>query len=239
QRGLRVGVNWLSVLNIIFSISSPDSSLEGLLQYEVVHPQRVDSTGHFISNLVSHRVSRIRRRQTLESSESLAHVFYNLQYGGQDLLFNLTLNPHLLAPGFLTERRHGGLQGSTLHSHGHSLCYFLGEVWSSSATKGQAAVSTCDGLTGLFKLSEEEFFIRPLEQPHGTAEPQAHVIYKRDTSQANSQLVRSLFEEGKPVNGTCGVKAASQKRVNVQTPGNPVQALSEQARGNCGEEKLP
>ncbi|KAL6468877.1 hypothetical protein MHYP_G00224010 [Metynnis hypsauchen] len=182
-----------------------DSTLEGLLQYEVVHPQRVDSTGHFVSHLVSHHVSRVQKRQTVESAESLAHVFYNLQYAGQDLLFNLTLNPHLLAPGFLTERRSGGLLGSTLHSHGHSLCYFLGEVWSSAATKGQAAISTCDGLTGLFKLSEEEFFIRPLEQPHGTAESQAHVIYKRDTSQTNSQLVQSLFE-GKSSNGTCGVK---------------------------------
>uniref|UniRef100_A0A8B9KX85 ADAM metallopeptidase with thrombospondin type 1 motif 7 n=1 Tax=Astyanax mexicanus TaxID=7994 RepID=A0A8B9KX85_ASTMX len=160
---------YCAIINLVL-----DSSLEGLLQYEVIHPQRVDSTGHFISNLVSHRVSRIRRRQTEDSGESLPHVFYNLQYGGQELHFNLSLNPHLLAPGFLTERRYGGLQGSTLHSHGHSVCYFLGEVWSSSATKGQAAVSTCDGLTGLFKLSEEEFFIRPLEQPHGTAKPQAH-----------------------------------------------------------------
>uniref|UniRef100_A0AAR2L7P9 A disintegrin-like and metallopeptidase (reprolysin type) with thrombospondin type 1 motif, 7 n=1 Tax=Pygocentrus nattereri TaxID=42514 RepID=A0AAR2L7P9_PYGNA len=185
-------------------------TLEGLLQYEVVHPQRVDSTGHFISHLVSHHVSRVRKRQAVESAESLAHVFYNLQYAGQDLLFNLTLNPHLLAPGFLTERRSGGLQGSTLHSYGHSLCYFLGEVWSSAATKGQASISTCDGLTGLFKLSEEEFFIRPLEQPHGKAEPQAHVIYKRDTSQTNSQLVQSLFE-GKSSNGTCGVKVERQR----------------------------
>uniref|UniRef100_W5KIN5 ADAM metallopeptidase with thrombospondin type 1 motif 7 n=1 Tax=Astyanax mexicanus TaxID=7994 RepID=W5KIN5_ASTMX len=192
-------------MQCIFLISSADSSLEGLLQYEVIHPQRVDSTGHFISNLVSHRVSRIRRRQTEDSGESLPHVFYNLQYGGQELHFNLSLNPHLLAPGFLTERRYGGLQGSTLHSHGHSVCYFLGEVWSSSATKGQAAVSTCDGLTGLFKLSEEEFFIRPLEQPHGTAKPQAHVIYKRDTSQTDHQLVQPLSLE-KPSNGTCGVK---------------------------------
>uniref|UniRef100_A0A8B9L0N7 ADAM metallopeptidase with thrombospondin type 1 motif 7 n=1 Tax=Astyanax mexicanus TaxID=7994 RepID=A0A8B9L0N7_ASTMX len=199
------------LMQCIFLISSADSSLEGLLQYEVIHPQRVDSTGHFISNLVSHRVSRIRRRQTEDSGESLPHVFYNLQYGGQELHFNLSLNPHLLAPGFLTERRYGGLQGSTLHSHGHSVCYFLGEVWSSSATKGQAAVSTCDGLTGLFKLSEEEFFIRPLEQPHGTAKPQAHVIYKRDTSQTDHQLVQPLSLE-KPSNGTCGVKVVRVER---------------------------
>lgn len=116
------------------------------LQYEIVHPQRVDSDGAFISNLVSYRVSRVRRRQTVDSIKSLPHVFYHLQYNGEDLLFNLTLNPYLLAPGFLTERRCGGLQSSTLHSPGNSLCYFLGEVWSESAAKGQAAVSTCDGL---------------------------------------------------------------------------------------------
>lgn len=82
----------------------------------------------------------------MDNVESLPNVFYHLQYNGEDLLFNLTLNPYLLAPGFLTERRAGGLRGSTLHSPGNSLCYFLGEVWSESAAKGQAAVSTCDGL---------------------------------------------------------------------------------------------
>ncbi|XP_053369210.1 A disintegrin and metalloproteinase with thrombospondin motifs 7 [Clarias gariepinus] len=186
-------------------------SREGLLQYEIVHPQRVDPDGVFISNLVSYRVSRVRRRQTVDGTDSgLPHVFYYLQYNGEDLLFNLTLNPHLLAPGFLTEWRYGGLRGSRLHSLGNSLCYFLGEVWSDSAAKGQAAVSTCDGLTGLFKLSEEEFFIRPLEQTHGSEEPQAHVIYKRHTSEHNSQLVQPLFE-GKTSNGTCGVKDVQER----------------------------
>ncbi|KAB5558862.1 hypothetical protein PHYPO_G00022090 [Pangasianodon hypophthalmus] len=191
------------------------SSPEGLLQYEIVRPQRVDSDGAFISNLVSYRVSRVHRRQTVDSIESLPRVFYHLQYNGENLLFNLTLNPYLLAPGFLTERRNGGLRGSTLHSPGNSLCYFLGEVSSESAAKGQAAVSTCDGLTGLFKLSEEEFFIRPLEQTHGSEEPQAHVIYKRHTTEHNSQLVQPLFE-GKTSNGTCGVKDVQGRARRVE-----------------------
>ncbi|KAK3562031.1 hypothetical protein QTP86_024784, partial [Hemibagrus guttatus] len=191
------------------------SSPEGHVQYEIVHPQRVDSNGAFISNLVSYRMSRLRRRQTVDSTESLPHIFYYLQYNGEDLLFKLTLNPYLLAPGFLTERRAGGLRGSTLHSPGNSLCYFLGQVWSESAVKGQAAVSTCDGLTGLFKLSEEEFFIRPLEQTHGAEEPQAHVIYKRHTTEHNSQRVQPLFE-GKTFNGTCGVKDVHGRAQQVE-----------------------
>lgn len=123
-----------------------DSSPNGFPNYEVVHPIRVDSSGHLLSNHVSHRVSRIQRRETSKDKESLAQVFYHLQYDGQDLHFNLTLNPHLLAPGFLTEWRYGGLQGSTLNSHGHSLCYFLGDVWSSTLKWGHAALSTCNGL---------------------------------------------------------------------------------------------
>ncbi|XP_066504179.1 A disintegrin and metalloproteinase with thrombospondin motifs 7 [Hoplias malabaricus] len=225
DRGLRVLGSAFSLLYLLATAWSileaakankqlTDISLEGLLQYEVVYPQRVDSTGHFLSNLISHRVNRVHRRQTVESTEIRNHVFYSLQYGGQDLHFNLTLNPHLLAPGFVTERRSGGLQGSTLRSHGLSLCYFLGEVWSNTDTKGPAAVSTCDGLTGLFKLSEEEFFIKPLEQPH-RAEPQAHVVYKRDTSQANRQLLQPLFE-GNPSNGTCGVKDPRGGAIRVE-----------------------
>uniref|UniRef100_A0A8C1UT84 ADAM metallopeptidase with thrombospondin type 1 motif 7 n=1 Tax=Cyprinus carpio TaxID=7962 RepID=A0A8C1UT84_CYPCA len=165
-----------------------DSSIDGLPNYEVVHPVRVDSSGHILSNLVSHRVRRIQRRGTVQNKKSLAQVFYHLQYGGQNLHFNLTLNPHLLAPGFLTEWRYGGLQGSTLHSHGHSLCYFLGDVWSSTLKWGQAALSTCNGLTGLFKLSEEEFFISPLESAQEESAPRAHAIYKRHAVQSEHQL---------------------------------------------------
>uniref|UniRef100_A0AAY5EWT5 Peptidase M12B domain-containing protein n=1 Tax=Electrophorus electricus TaxID=8005 RepID=A0AAY5EWT5_ELEEL len=186
------------------------SSLEGLLQYEVVYPQRVDSAGRFISNLVSHHMSRIGRREAADGGAGTPRVFYSFRFAGQDLLLNLTLNPHLLASGFLVERRSGGLRGSALHAYPHSMCHFLGEVRGRSAAAGQAAVSTCNGLTGLFRISEEDFFIRPLQQTHIGVEPQGHIIYKQYSSQASSQLEEPFFMEN-PSNGTCGVRGERQR----------------------------
>uniref|UniRef100_A0A8C9VET0 ADAM metallopeptidase with thrombospondin type 1 motif 7 n=1 Tax=Scleropages formosus TaxID=113540 RepID=A0A8C9VET0_SCLFO len=186
--------------------------LQGLLEYEVVHPSRVDPAGHFVSNLVSHRVNRVQRRDTSRTGASLAQVFYHLQLRGQDLLFNLTLNHHLLAPGFLTERRYGGLEGAKIRAHGHSLCHFLGEVWGSPSTWGQAAISTCDGLTGLFKLSQEEFFIRPLEQVSEEGQPQAHVVYKRHTEQPRDPLLRPLSAGSKVSLSTDSIRRAEWQR---------------------------
>uniref|UniRef100_A0A6Q2Z4L6 Peptidase M12B domain-containing protein n=1 Tax=Esox lucius TaxID=8010 RepID=A0A6Q2Z4L6_ESOLU len=165
---------------------NPNASfLQELPHYEVVHPSRVDAKGHFLSNFVSHRVSRLRRRETQDDPGSLARVFYQLQHGDHHLLFNLTLNPQLLAPGFLIERRYGGLEGAKISNRGSSLCHFIGEVWDRATVKGRAAISTCAGLTGLFRLSEEEFFIQPLEQPSDeSSASQAHVIYKRHTRPA-------------------------------------------------------
>ncbi|TRY98459.1 hypothetical protein DNTS_017514, partial [Danionella cerebrum] len=183
----------------------------GVSNFDIVHPIRVDSLGHFLSNLTSHRVSRIHRRETGKNSrESLSQVFYHLQYGGQELHFNLTLNPHLLSPGFLTERRYGGLEGSVLHSNGRSLCYFLGDVWSTALKSGQAAVSTCDGLTGLFKLSGEEFFISPLEQKQEETAPRPHAIYKRHAIQSEHHLLQPLFGEHM-TNTTCGVIGGAEQ----------------------------
>uniref|UniRef100_A0A4W6F610 ADAM metallopeptidase with thrombospondin type 1 motif 7 n=1 Tax=Lates calcarifer TaxID=8187 RepID=A0A4W6F610_LATCA len=164
-------------------------SQQDLPQYEVVRPTRVDARGHFLSNFLSHHVRRVQRRQASEGPVALDRVFYQLWHGGHSLNFNLTLNPHLLAPAFLTERRYGSLVGAQIHPSGSSHCHFLGEVWDEATVKGSAAISTCDGLTGLFKLSDEEFFIQPLEKP---------IVQPISGKQALS--------------GTCGVKNIERQR---------------------------
>uniref|UniRef100_A0A8K9WUT9 Peptidase M12B domain-containing protein n=1 Tax=Oncorhynchus mykiss TaxID=8022 RepID=A0A8K9WUT9_ONCMY len=202
----------------LFTTSQSISRQHGLPQYEVVHPYRVDAKGHFLSNFVSYRVSRVQRRETQGEPGNPTRVFYQLQHGGHNLHFNLTLNPHLLAPGFLTERRYGGMEGAKIRSHGPSLCHFIGDVWDQATMKGRAAISTCDGLTGLFKLSQEEFFIRPLERSSDElTAPQVHIIYKRHTSPTQSQLVQPISGDH-TTNGTCGVKdpAAALERVERQ-----------------------
>uniref|UniRef100_A0A3P9C6V8 ADAM metallopeptidase with thrombospondin type 1 motif 7 n=1 Tax=Maylandia zebra TaxID=106582 RepID=A0A3P9C6V8_9CICH len=132
---------------------------------------------------LSHHARRLQRREASVEPAGLDRIFYQFWHGGHNLHFNLTLNPHLLAPGFMTERRFGGLKGARIKPAGSSHCHFLGEVWDDAIVKGSAAISTCDGLTGLFKLSDEEFFIQPLETSSDeTSAPQAHAIYKRHVS---------------------------------------------------------
>uniref|UniRef100_A0A3Q2G4F6 A disintegrin and metalloproteinase with thrombospondin motifs 7-like n=1 Tax=Cyprinodon variegatus TaxID=28743 RepID=A0A3Q2G4F6_CYPVA len=120
--------------------------LHDLPPYEVVHPTRVDARGHFLSNVLSYRTRRVQRRETSEDSAGAHQVFYQFLHGGHSLHFNLTLNPNLLAPGFMTERRYGGLEGAKIQRPGAPGCYYLGEVWDRTTVKGHAAISTCDGL---------------------------------------------------------------------------------------------
>lgn len=112
----------------------------------MVHPTRVDARGHFLSNFLSHHAGRVQRREASERPATTQRVFYQLRHGGRSLRFNLSLNAHLLAPGFLTERRYGGLEGAQIGRTASSHCHFLGDVWDEEAVKGRAAISTCDGL---------------------------------------------------------------------------------------------
>uniref|UniRef100_A0A8C4NQ74 ADAM metallopeptidase with thrombospondin type 1 motif 7 n=1 Tax=Dicentrarchus labrax TaxID=13489 RepID=A0A8C4NQ74_DICLA len=188
--------------------------LQDLPQYEVVHPIRVDARGHFLSNFLSHHARRVQRREASEGPADLDRVFYQFRHGGYSLHFNLTLNPNLLAPGFLTERRYGGLEGAQIHPSTRSFrCHFLGDVWDQATVKGSAAISTCDGLTGLFKLSDEEFFIQPVEKSSDeSSAPRAHAIYKRHASSPNWSPVVQPISGNQPLNGTCGIKNTERQR---------------------------
>uniref|UniRef100_A0A669DHA8 ADAM metallopeptidase with thrombospondin type 1 motif 7 n=1 Tax=Oreochromis niloticus TaxID=8128 RepID=A0A669DHA8_ORENI len=161
--------------------------------YEVVHPTRVDAKGHFLSNFLSHHARRLQRREASVEPAGLDRIFYQFWHGGHNLHFNLTLNPHLLAPGFMTETRFGGLKGARIKPAGSSQCHFLGEVWDDAIVKGSAAISTCDGLTGLFKLSDEEFFIQPLE----------------------TSIIQPISGK-RPFNGTCGIKDYHQSFKDIE-----------------------
>ncbi|CAB1423291.1 unnamed protein product [Pleuronectes platessa] len=136
----------LQTCNTLGASPEAEGFLRDLPQYEVVRPTRVDARGHFLSNFLSHHARRVQRREASEGPAGLDRVFYQLWHGGHSLNFNLTLNPHLLAPGFLTERRYGGLEGAQIRPAQSSQCYYLGEVWDGASVKGNAAISTCDGL---------------------------------------------------------------------------------------------
>ncbi|CAF99891.1 unnamed protein product, partial [Tetraodon nigroviridis] len=192
--------------------------LPDLPQYDVVHPTRVDARGRFLSNLLSHHVRRVQRREAAGRSADADPVFYRLWHNGRSLRFNLTLNAGLLAPGFLTERRYGGLEGAQIGAAApSSRCHFLGEVWDEEAVKGRAAISACDGLTGLFRLSGEEFFIQPLEESSlQSSAPQAHAIYKRHAAPPSGPHVLQPLAGKQTLNGTCGNKNSHHSLADIE-----------------------
>lgn len=189
----------------------PERFLHSFPEYEVVYPSRVDAKGHFLSYFLSHHAQRVQRREASEDAVDVERVFYRLWHGGHSLHFNLSLNPRLLGQGFVTERRYGGLSGARFHPPAAAQCHFLGEVWEDTTVKGRAAISTCSGLTGMFKLSEEEFFIQPLEKSDDEmSAAQAHAIYKRHAEPPSSPRVTSVSGKQAP-NGTCAVEDSHLK----------------------------
>uniref|UniRef100_A0A8C3CJ78 ADAM metallopeptidase with thrombospondin type 1 motif 7 n=1 Tax=Cairina moschata TaxID=8855 RepID=A0A8C3CJ78_CAIMO len=118
---------------------------------DIVHPIKVDETGAFLSYDLSHRV--LHRRSL--SSKSKFLTFYEMHYKGQPLKFNLSLNNNLLAPGFVSERRYGGIADAKIQSHTYNSCHMIGEVQSRTLKGGLAALSTCDGLKSFFFFIEK------------------------------------------------------------------------------------
>lgn len=192
-----------SLLLILCALASrvlgPASGLvtEGRAGLDIVHPVRVDAGGSFLSYELWPRVLRKRDVSTTQASSA----FYQLQYQGRELLFNLTTNPYLMAPGFVSEiRRHSTLG----HAHIQTsvpTCHLLGDVQDPELEGGFAAISACDGLRGVFQLSNEDYFIEPLDgvsaQP-GHAQP--HVVYKHQGSRKQAQQ-----GDSRP-SGTCGMQ---------------------------------
>ncbi|XP_006871003.1 PREDICTED: A disintegrin and metalloproteinase with thrombospondin motifs 7 [Chrysochloris asiatica] len=164
---------------------------------DIVHPVRVDAGGSFLSYELWPR--SLRKRDV--SARRSAPAFYELLYRGRELRFNLTTNQHLLAPGFVSEtRRHGGLGGAYIQTRTPA-CHLLGEVQDPELEGGLAAISACHGLKGVFQLSNEDYFIEPLDgAPVRPGQAQPHVVYKRQASERQAeQGVSSVL-------GTCGVQ---------------------------------
>ncbi|NXJ00143.1 ATS7 metalloproteinase, partial [Psophia crepitans] len=170
---------------------------------DIVHPIKVDESGLFLSYDLSHRA--LHRRSPSSRSKSLA--FYELHYRGQPLRFNLSLNNNLLAPGFVSERRYGGIATAKIQPHTYDSCHMIGEVRSRALAGGLAALSTCDGLKGVFQLMNEDYFIEPVStsfREDGAAQP--HRIYKRQAPEPRAEQGRSPPAPQE----TCGVRESQE-----------------------------
>ncbi|XP_072484687.1 A disintegrin and metalloproteinase with thrombospondin motifs 7 [Notamacropus eugenii] len=192
----------------------PETLPWGQPSLDIVHPIRVDAGGSFVSYDLSPRV--LRRRDLL--SRASPPTYYELLYQGRELRFNLSINTQLLAPGFVSETRYGGISHAKIRPYTHSYaCHLLGEVQDAELEGGFAAISSCNGLKGVFQLSNEDYFIEPLDgiKPKaGVVQP--HVVYKRQTPEDQEDWrTGHRAHAGTPlprVLGTCGIKESPENQ---------------------------
>nr|XP_060611394.1 A disintegrin and metalloproteinase with thrombospondin motifs 7 [Anolis sagrei ordinatus] len=162
---------------------------------EVVFPVKVDEGGRFLSFDLTHRL--LSKRDAF-SPQSRPSAFYRLFLGGQPLRFALSLNSHLLAPGFVSERRRrGGLAQARIRAPGPNPCHMNGKVRSRGRGGGMAALSTCGGgMKGIFRLANEDFFIEPLttNKPRGNS-ARPHRIYRRHAPEFEAEELISVASQ--------------------------------------------
>ncbi|XP_067348055.1 A disintegrin and metalloproteinase with thrombospondin motifs 2-like isoform X2 [Channa argus] len=181
----------------VYLTENTDSLHQVLSDFGLVRPIRTDSEGRFLSTSVSvHPLHRSKRHThshenpPLEASSSNyswsymseeTELFYNVTVFGQELHLRLRPNSRLVAPTATMEWE----EGLHLHSQpiGDTNCLYTGQV--SNMKDTSVAISNCDGLAGMIRTSQDEFFIEPLEQRRTRGEEEQeeeggrqHIIYR-------------------------------------------------------------
>ncbi|CAO2592336.1 A disintegrin and metalloproteinase with thrombospondin motifs 12, partial [Lemmus lemmus] len=151
--------------------------IKALPEYHVVGPVQVDASGHFLSYGLHHPVTSSRRKRAVGSSED--QVYYRISHEEKDLFFNLTVNREFLSDGYVVERRYGNLSQVKMVTSSDSPCHLRGTVLQQGTPIGTAALSACQGLTGVFHLPHGDFFIEPVKKHPLTEEGYyPHVVYR-------------------------------------------------------------
>ncbi|XP_076607376.1 A disintegrin and metalloproteinase with thrombospondin motifs 2-like isoform X1 [Chaetodon auriga] len=90
-----------------------------------------------------------------------AELFYNVTVFGQELHLRLRPNSRLVAPAATMEwwEESGRKHSQPIVDTG---CFYTGEV--SNMEDTSVAISSCDGLAGLIRVGQDEFFIEPFDQ---------------------------------------------------------------------------
>ncbi|XP_054647448.1 A disintegrin and metalloproteinase with thrombospondin motifs 2-like isoform X2 [Dunckerocampus dactyliophorus] len=189
----------------LYIASSVDSLQHVLGEYGLVRPMSVDAEGRFLSHAVS--AGRMtggqpRRRQKREVGggneewegprgvdegqdpepvDRRERLYYNVTVFGREFHLRLRHNARLVAPGAKIEWRDDN--DSTRHFETlQDECLYVGDI--TDTPGATVAISNCDGLAGMIRTEQEEFFIEPVERGDGVIEEEgtrggrSHIVYR-------------------------------------------------------------
>ncbi|XP_074851795.1 A disintegrin and metalloproteinase with thrombospondin motifs 12 [Carettochelys insculpta] len=166
----------------LFPDKRQEHFIRTLPEYHMVGPAKVDASGHFLSYSLHHHNSHARSKRDSRRKENL--VYYKIYHKEKDLFFNLTVHGEFLSANYVLERRYGNHTGAKIVPYSGASCYLIGTVFQPNCGNGTAVISTCNGLTGYFRLPHGDYFIEPVKK-HPTAKgtPYPHIIYRANILQ--------------------------------------------------------
>ncbi|XP_075999771.1 A disintegrin and metalloproteinase with thrombospondin motifs 14 [Genypterus blacodes] len=201
----------LVLLDHIYAAETHEKLSGKLSEYGLIVPFSTDSHGRYISHVVSagsgsngaadaasglgsgnsssssnNSSSSSRRRRVARSAPDVPsvtpgsaqqHLFFNVTVFGKELHLRLRANRRLVAPGAFVEWQEDFEEKTKERIHGD--CVFTGDV--TDMPEASVAISNCDGLAGLIRTDNGEFFIEPLEKGQQDVEVKGrvHVVYRR------------------------------------------------------------
>ncbi|KAK9530281.1 hypothetical protein VZT92_011793 [Zoarces viviparus] len=210
-----------SLLDPIFAAETHEKLSGKLSEYGLIVPFSTDSRGRYISHVVSagsgskgaaaadgdaasasgssRRVARSAPEMPPVTPASAQHLFFNVTVFGKELHLRLRANRRLVAPGAFVEWQEDFVEKAKERIYGD--CVFTGDV--SDMPEASVAISNCDGLAGLIRTDNGEFFIEPLEKGQQDVEMKGrvHVVYrrsaiKRETGQRREDLHNEVADFG-------------------------------------------
>ncbi|XP_065128871.2 A disintegrin and metalloproteinase with thrombospondin motifs 14 isoform X2 [Paramisgurnus dabryanus] len=190
----------LALLDYRHAAQSHGNISDKLSEFGLIVPFSSDAQGRFISHVLSTQASpNDRKRVKRDAPGTGQQLFFNVTVFGRELHLRLRANRRLVAPRAFVEWQEDFQQRSTQRIHG--LCVFTGDV--TDVPKASVAISNCDGLAGLIRTDDEEFFIEPLEKGQQEVEVKGrvHVVYrrsaiKRERGQRRDDLQNEVTDVG-------------------------------------------
>uniref|UniRef100_A0A8C7ZLC6 ADAM metallopeptidase with thrombospondin type 1 motif 2 n=1 Tax=Oryzias sinensis TaxID=183150 RepID=A0A8C7ZLC6_9TELE len=157
----------------------PDSLQHVLGEYGLVRPISVDAEGRFLSHAVSSRRAAVGQSRRPEEEK----LYYNVTVFGREFHLRLRHNARLVAPGAKMEWHDDSDNiRYTEPLHGEDL--YVGDI--TDTPGATVAISNYDGLAGVIRTEQEEFFIEPLQRGDGVIEKEeeeagggrVHIVYR-------------------------------------------------------------
>ncbi|XP_071389285.1 disintegrin and metalloproteinase domain-containing protein 23 [Centroberyx affinis] len=169
-----------------------DNTTHHAVEHVITYPSRLiyylnedsESTYHDLD-------TRAKNQATEGQAVHLAQASFQLEAFGSRFVLDLTLNNDLLSSDYVEIHYEGG---KPVLSKGGEHCYYHGQVRGND--NSHVALSTCNGLHGMFDDGLYVYLIEPLQQTHSidtAARP--HTLRRTPTLQWNNDPEEQVEEE--------------------------------------------